>query len=478
MTSLRVGVPVLVVVVVLAVTTVSAQASVVPVEAVPPADPPPTDPQECGLVDYSCRITVGVYLWVVGLIADLINTALELAVFPALFTPPPTDGVRQAWETSQTVANSLYVLAVVAAGVLVMSYQTVQTSTALRETLPRLVLGFVAANASYLLAGLMRELGNGISVNMMDGAVTVENLSATVGRVLGNPVGELLTIVLMMLVASLLWFFFVLALLLRILLWWLLTAVAPLALACHALPQTDGVARMWWRSMGALLVVQIGQALVLRIMVTVFLGRESALGDLAQGAGNILDVLLLIVCLYVLIRIPFWAFKQVFNLQASPAVRAVKTVAALLVFRNIGKAMAAARTTRTGRTASTATGRAGTAPAPAPPAPPRPRRVWVQPELPNFDGNLPYRQEALPGIDRQIDRPVQARLRERRRYFQPPLSPTRPVRWQQDALPQWREPVPRQEPLPQARRLPPPRRRPVQPALFDPPPPNHPRRRS
>ncbi|GAA1111996.1 MULTISPECIES: hypothetical protein [Nocardiopsis] len=474
MTPLRAGVPVLVVLVVLASTAVPAHAAVVPVEVAPPSDPPPTDPEECGLVDYSCRITVGVYLWVVGLIADLINTALTLAVLPALFTPPPTDGIRQAWETSQTVANALYVLAVVAAGVLVMSYQTVQTSTALKEILPRLVLGFVGANASYLLTDLMRELGNGISVNMMDGAATVENLSSSVGRILGDPVGELLTIVLLMLVASLLWFFFVLALLLRILLWWLLTAVAPLALACHALPQTDGLARMWWRSMAALLAIQVGQALVLRIMVTVFLGRESALGDLAQAVGNILDVLLLIVCLYVLVRIPFWAFKQVFNLQSSPVVRAVKTVAALLIFRNIGKALATARAAKATRAAS-ASGRAATVPAPPAPAPRR-ARVWVQPELPNFDGNLPYRQDPLPGIDRQIDRRAQARLRERRRYFQPPLSPPRPTHWRQDALPQWREPVPRQEPLPQARRLPPPRRRPVQPALFDPPSPNRPRR--
>jgi hypothetical protein len=476
MTVLRVCVLVLVTGAVLAsATPVGAHtlpAEVIVVADAAPADPPVTDPEECGTFDYGCRITVGVYLWIVGLIADLVNTALSLVAGPALFTPPATAGVREAWGTSLTVANSLFPLVIVAAGVLLMGYQTVQTSTAVKELLPRLVLAFVGANASFLLTDMMRELGNGIALSMFDGAATVDNLSQTVLRLLTDPMGELLTVVLMMLVASFLWFFFALAIWIRIVLWLLLTAVAPLALACHALPQTDGLARMWWRAMAALVVIQISQALVMRVMVTVFLSREDIL-DPVGAAQSVVDVLLLIACMYVLVRIPFWAFKQAFNSQASPLVRIARVAGSLLVVRNLGKALALRRGAQpTPRVAAAPSARPRPTPsAPTPPAPDRPPR-WTQPELPDFSARLPYRQQPLPGIDRHIDRRSQARLRERRRYYQPelPRPRQRPApQWQQDPLPHWREPQWRQEPLPGARRLPPPRPRPQQDALFDPP---------
>jgi hypothetical protein len=41
-----------------------------------------------------------------------------------------------------------------------------------------------------------------------------------------------------------------------------LIAVAPFALACHALPQTEGIARWWWRAFTAILAIQSAQAVV------------------------------------------------------------------------------------------------------------------------------------------------------------------------------------------------------------------------
>jgi len=50
-----------------------------------------------------------------------------------------------------------------------------------------------------------------------------------------------------------------------------LLAMAPLALACHGLPQTEGVARWWWRAFAGILAIQAAQALVLVAAVRVFL---------------------------------------------------------------------------------------------------------------------------------------------------------------------------------------------------------------
>jgi len=337
----------------------------------------PTDPEECGSFDYSCRVTVGVYQWVAGFIGDVIEFTITLAALPALATPPPTEVIRNIWGEHLLVANSLYVLVILAAGILLMIYQTVQTSAGLKELLPRLVLGFIAANSSFLLTEMMRELANGIAISMLDGAATLDNVTETLARVFSNPLGEALVLLLLMVVGSMLSFFFLLAAILRIVLWIVLTAISPLALACHALPQTEGLARLWWRAMAALMVIQIAQAIVLRLMVVLFLSRN-ALPDFIEAAQNVVDVLLIICCMYVMVRIPFWAFKQVFNYQHSPLVKGTKIAAGLLIFRGLGKAFAAkkgpaaARSTRVG---APPTSRQRPRPGPEPgagPTPPRP----------------------------------------------------------------------------------------------------------
>lgn len=457
-----------------------AQAETAVLLAEVPTDPEgtPTDPEECGALDYGCRVTVGVYLWIAGLVGDLIEFTLTLVALPALATPPPSEGLRTVWGEVLTITNSLYVLVVIVAGVLLMGYQTVQTSAALKDLLPRVVLGFIAANASWLLIEMMRELANGVAVSMLDGAATLENVTATLTRVFDNPLGEALVLLLLMLIGALLSTFWMLAVIIRVVLWIVLTAISPLALACHALPQTEGLARLWWRSMGALMIIQIAQGLVLRVMVVLFLSRD-AMPNFIEAAQNVIDVLLIICLMYVLIRIPFWAFKHAFNYQNSPLVKGTKLVASLLIFRGLGKAFAAKKGT------ATATRAAASRQAPPRPSPPRsvssgpstgPARRWYQPELPDFSTRLPYRQDSLPGIDRRIDRREQARLRERRRYYQPTL--TRPSPPCQEPLPGWSEPEPQQDPLPGARNVPPRIPLPRQDALFDPPTPRpRPRRR-
>ncbi len=83
----------------------------------------------------------------------------------------------------------------------------------------------------------------------------------------------------------------------------LLTAVAPLALACYALPQTAWAARWWWRAMTAVLVIPAAQALVLTAAVKVFFTTAWVNTSISQ---YLLHMLLTICLLYILMRIPFW----------------------------------------------------------------------------------------------------------------------------------------------------------------------------
>src|SRR5699024_7418270 len=244
---------------------------------------------------------------------------------------PPPEEIRNTWGEHLLVASSLYGRVRRAAGLLPIIYQPVQPSAALTALLLRSVRGRVAATSASLRTEMLRELASGIALSMLDGAATLDNVTEALARVFSNPLGEALVLLLLMVVGSMLSFFFLLAAILRIVLWIVLTAISPLALACHALPQTEGLARLWWRAMAALMVIQIAQAIVLRLMVVLFLSRN-ALPDFIEAAQNVVDVLLIICCMYVMVRIPFWAFKQVFNYQHSPLVKGTKIAAGLLIF--------------------------------------------------------------------------------------------------------------------------------------------------
>jgi hypothetical protein len=62
----------------------------------------------------------------------------------------------------------------------------------------------------------------------------------------------------------------------RVMLLVLLTSAATLALAGHALPQTDGLARLWWRGLAGVLAIQVAQSLVFAAAVWVFFSSDQA----------------------------------------------------------------------------------------------------------------------------------------------------------------------------------------------------------
>jgi hypothetical protein len=106
----------------------------------------------------------------------------------------------------------------------------------------------------------------------------------------------------------------------------LLVCAAPLMLLCHALPQTEGVAHLWWRAMTAALAVQVAQSFVLAATLRIFFtpdGRDS-LG--LTSTGGLIDLLVALCLLWVLVKIPFWAKELAFRGHSrSSAVSTAKT---------------------------------------------------------------------------------------------------------------------------------------------------------
>jgi hypothetical protein len=149
----------------------------------------------------------------------------------------------------------------------------------------------------------------------------------------------------------------------------LLIAAAPLALACHAFPPIDAVARLWWRALGAVLAIQVGQGLVFAAAVRVFLSGDGPDVFGLAGASGLVNLLVCAALLYILVRIPVWALRAVFTGHSRS--RTVGMLKTLLIAKTLGAAgllgtggrtghaSAARRGTRTTGGAGTASGAAG-----------------------------------------------------------------------------------------------------------------------
>ncbi|MGI5133198.1 conjugal transfer protein TrbL family protein [Pseudonocardia sp. CA-107938] len=253
---------------------------------------------------------------VTGLFRTVVNAALnpllDLIGGTLLHTPTPADlpPVADLWNGTWLIAMSLFGLLVMAAGVLVMGYETVQTHTTIREVAPRLVLAFIVASQSLWLIGQATDLANGLSAALLgpiDPATGGDRLRTAI---LDDQTGGLWLILMSAAVAIMLVIILV-TFVIRLAIVAALTVMAPLALVCYALPVTSGAARWWWRALCAVLAVQIAQSLTMAVMLRVFLTPYgfSLFGD---GAGTgWTNVLLVLAMLLIMLKIPMMALSVV-----------------------------------------------------------------------------------------------------------------------------------------------------------------------
>lgn len=297
---------------------------------VPEQDPSRQD--DPGFFDVAGRVKKAINDW----FRDLVNAALHpvLAVLghTLLATPDVAgqDRVRQIWGNSAAVANTVFVLFVVVGGVVVMSHETLQTRYTLKDVLPRLVVGFVAANASLSLIHQGVVFANALARALLGQQVTPDVVETLLTGLILRQVdtGGIFTI-LLCLVAAVLALVLLVTYLVRVTLVILLTTAAPLALVCHALPQTEGAARLWWRALVGCFAVQVGQALVLITALKVlFDGGHGGIG-LGLATGWLVDLLMVLVLFYVLLRIPVWFSRQVFAGQRRSTLVSLAKYAAI-----------------------------------------------------------------------------------------------------------------------------------------------------
>jgi len=292
------GAPVLVLVAVLIVlgTGAPATAQVLPPPTPTPAPAPPPLPDpdpvpelpgtsplitmqpgpaaECGWSNVPACVSEAMAGFFKDLVVPGLNEALGLLGETVLATPKldeiPIMG--HLWEHSRQIVLISYGLVVTICGVVVLAYQTLQTRASLREVLPRIAVGFIAANLSLLLAGWAIDLANSFSLTILGDSIDPEQVGEFLGSVfmrdidVGSMLVLLIALVLVVMVVVVLLTYVV-----RVMLTVVLIAAAPLLLMCHALPQTESIAFWWWKAFAGTLVIQIGQSFALVAAIKVFL---------------------------------------------------------------------------------------------------------------------------------------------------------------------------------------------------------------
>ncbi|MEV4285458.1 hypothetical protein AB0K40_08120 [Nonomuraea bangladeshensis] len=313
-------------------------------------------------MDIGCKINKAMNGWFTALVTDAINPTFVLVGSVLLSAPPPMmlERVKELSGHVRLVANALLALMVLVGGVVVMAYGSLQTSTTPSEIIPRLVVAVISLNLSLTICQQAIVLTNAMVTALLGDGVNEQRagnlIAAKVDGLIKDPEGTALFLVLLVGAAALMGLILAFIGLIRITLLLFIIIAAPLALLCHALPQTEGIAKLWWRCFFGLLAIQVLQALGLILAFKLFLTDSAAAyplkpaepraGDaveaLARPAANqVMDALIVIGILFVLIKIPGWVARSIWQ-QGQPHMLK-RLIKAVLVYKTFGAARALGR---------------------------------------------------------------------------------------------------------------------------------------
>ncbi|MFV2216608.1 hypothetical protein ACFHW2_41065 [Actinomadura sp. LOL_016] len=327
-------------------------------------------------MDVACKAKEAVNGWFGDLVSSAADTVFDLLGSSVLGTPelddPGMGRARELWGVAQTIANTCFVLVVTVGGVLLMAGHSLPGSELTPgELIARLVGAFLASNVSLIVLGYAITLANGLSGAFLSMGAESIDPSVVAEVIAGYVVAQLVPFnlfpALVALAAVVLALCVVIIYIVRIAITIVLIAAAPLALMFHALPATDGLARLWWRGITGILAIQVCQSLVLATAVRLLFtdsgdDRGSVLG--LPSIGDFTDLLLAVCLLWLMVRIPAWVARTVWR-PAQPRLLS-GLLKSLVLYRLLGRVLPRGRGTTIGFHH------------PPPPPPPPPPRGWPQ----------------------------------------------------------------------------------------------------
>ena len=285
--------------------------------------------------------------WLSARVLDVLEFVMGILAATVFVVPNVTalPQIRTIWSHNLTIVNTAYLLAIIAAGIVAMTHETIQVRYSIKDLLPRVVLGAVAANFSLTWCGMLLELAAAISAAVA-GRPLVDTGSLDVIQdqlvaALVNPQVALLTL-LVAGVATVLLFLLIFQWITRFGVLLILTVVGPFALAAYCLPQLDSAAGLWWRTLFGTLGTQLLQALTLYTGLAVFLSPDAQLPSLlpALAASQMGNLLVLLVLLFTCVKIPGLMRRYVLRGGGGSGARIV----GVLVLQQLTRGLARGRT--------------------------------------------------------------------------------------------------------------------------------------
>jgi hypothetical protein len=193
--------------------------------------------------------------------------------------------------TSLGIVNVCYVLAFLWVAILVLGRDTIQAKYGPGELIPRLIIGLIALVIAVLVGVLVVQF-----------IIRLGVLIVAVG-------------------------------------------IAPIALALHGTPQTEGAAKLWWRTILGTLGTVVMQAVALHTTLTIFLNPDANLPVLGlPGDPGAVMILLIVVCLlWGVIKIPGLMRRYITQARPSPMGTILRVVLVQQLTRGISRAFSSGR---------------------------------------------------------------------------------------------------------------------------------------
>ena len=249
--------------------------------------------------------------WLAQRVLDVLEFVMGILA-ATVFVVPNVTGlpqVRTIWSQNLAIVNTAYLLAIIAAGVVAMTHETIQIRYSIKELLPRLVFAAVAANFSLTWCGILLDTGDALT-QAIAGQPLADTGSLDVVKnqlvaALVDPHVALLTL-LVAGVATVLLFLLIFQWITRFGVLLILAVAGPFALAAYCLPQLDAAAGLWWRTLLGTLGTHLLQALTLYTGLAIFLSPDAQLPSLLPvlAASQMGNLLMLLVLLFTCVKIP------------------------------------------------------------------------------------------------------------------------------------------------------------------------------
>jgi len=289
--------------------------------------------------------------WFAGGLLRTLDVVITLIGRALLVSPDVTalPQVKALAGRSVWVVDTVFVLAFIAAAAVTMLGGDERRQHHAKDLLPRLVVGFVAAHFSQLLCAKAIAVANGAAAALgpkrrIGGSISEvvrEHIKASLSA---KPAALLLLVILAVIIGLVA--VTALGLITRLAVLLVLTAIAPLALACHALPYTEPLARLWWRAFGGCLITPVLQAFCLQAGQWMLTDPDHTLPPMRLPGGDpaaVFQLFVVVVLLATTARIPGLVRRHVMN-GGGARGNVIGAVVRIAVLQHLTRALPGLRT--------------------------------------------------------------------------------------------------------------------------------------